>query len=181
MGVSTSMYRDVSEELIQSIRNENTDRIKEILNSSDPEERKRLANIKDKTNSEPVLYLAIRKNYVDIFDALIGASADPTVYYGPNQAMHIAAIHGSSEIAEKLMDSIKPKQNLRNSWPSDLAAKYTHKELALQLDQWERAAGKMVQTVPAMLRGARQQGAFYSSKPEGKRDTVTYKKTKEKG
>ncbi|MGI0100427.1 MAG: hypothetical protein ACREBH_01765 [Candidatus Micrarchaeaceae archaeon] len=129
--------REIEQELIQSVYNDNIDRIHDILNAIGSGEAKMLANARD-TNNEPIVDICIRKNRFVAFEALVDAGADLEAFYGPNQALHIAAMYGSASIAMKIIDKgVHIRQNLRSSWPSDLAKRYNHTKLAEELQRRE--------------------------------------------
>lgn len=143
--LSEAELNETVEQLTQLVLTENIDRIKEIFSSLDKDQVKILANARSKADKEPLVYLSIKRDSEVIFDALVEAGSDLRAYYGPNQALHIAVMYGKQRIATKIIDElkIKPEKNLRNLWPSALAAKYNHEHLSKLLDEKEKASGKM--------------------------------------
>jgi|GEM_PF-5685571 hypothetical protein len=133
------MQLDAGEQLLLAVNNANSGRVGEILSSVDKEEAKRLANLRDKMNNEPVAYTAIRKSGFLSYKALADSGANLEVYFGPNQAQHIAAIYGRDNIMEDIRArGIKPRQNLESFMPSTLAKKSKYKNFAEELKKQEK-------------------------------------------
>jgi ankyrin repeat protein len=173
----TGTGTEIAEELIQAAYNENMDRINKIFSEAGPEEAKRLANMRDK-NREPLLHIAIKKNRLHTFNALVDAGADLEMFNGPNQAAHLVAMYGRTEMAKVIIDKgIKPRQNLRSVWPSHFAAKYEHAGLERILEAWEQANN--TSTNLNFLRTDQQQIARQQT--GGKRSNTVHQRAKEKG
>jgi hypothetical protein len=124
-----------------AVNNSNSGRISEILSSVDRDEARRLANLRDKMNNEPVAYTAMRRSSFMSYKALADNGANLEVYLGPNQGQHIAAMYGRKDVmADIRARGIKPKQNLKSFMPSALAKRSNYKDFADELERQERGA-----------------------------------------
>lgn len=129
--------------LTQAVYNNNIDGMNRIFSEAGSvEARAKLANTRDK-NKEPLVHITIRKGSQEAFDAFVAAGANLYEFDGPNQALHIAAMYGKHVIAEKIIAlKIKPRQNLKSFWPSDMASKYypDDHDFARLLKNYEQSA-----------------------------------------
>lgn len=153
MGMGLVIHDNASEELLQAVRNDNIDRINDVIESLDKDERKSLVNMRDSTNREPFLNIAIRKKNLQAFNALADAGAllgGEQSMQGPNEPQHIAAMYGADEISKELSKrGVMPKQNLVGIWPSSIAARYGYKKLAVDLSAGEMAVIREIMLKPS--------------------------------
>jgi ankyrin repeat protein len=134
--IELGAHMQVEAEIRQAVYNGNVDRITQIFNRVGPDEARRLADLTD-SNDDPMVHVAIKKRRIDVFDVLSGAGADLKARdgpNGPNEALHIAAMYGNIAVSKRIIKKIKPMKNALGSWPSQLAAKYHHEELAHMLE-----------------------------------------------
>jgi ankyrin repeat protein len=145
MATGISIYQSASEELTIAVNNDNTDRMRKVLNeAATDEERKSLANIRDPTTREPVVDIAIRRKNLAAFDLLAEAGAylqGEKSFHGPDEPMHIAAKYGSIDISIRMLEKgIKPRPNLKSMLPSHIAMRYNNRHLAEIFAEKEKAA-----------------------------------------
>lgn len=139
--VGTTMQQNAAEQLLLAVNNSNSSRVSEILSSVSKEQAQALVNLRDKMNNEPVAYTAIRRSGFLSYKALADSGANLEVYFGPNQAQHIAAIYGREKIMDdiRMIRGIKPRQNLKGAMPSALAEKSGYKGFAELLKRQEKS------------------------------------------
>ncbi len=134
--------RDRPYELVLAVNNRNTGKIESLFKELHSEkERSELARTKDPLhNSRPVLYTAIIRGFMDVYKLLLDNGASLTDPYGPNEAIHVAAMWGNTEAADDIILNrvIAPGKNKRNVFPSNLAK---NRELSRFLRSHEPKSG----------------------------------------
>jgi hypothetical protein len=122
----------LEEEVTRLVYTQNVDVLISLLVKVGSEEAKRLADIKDKGNSMPLVYNVVTKNLPASFMVLadVGANLDFRCD-AQNKLQHIAAMCDRETILDKIWElGIKPEKNMRNVWPSSLT---NNKSLAEKL------------------------------------------------
>ena len=127
-GVLIGSHQDTKDELIAAIDRHDVGHIKEIFWRAKEEEKRDLANARDR-DGYPILQKMVLRRDTELFDFLGENGADPNQSnrYG-QAAVHLVAIYGYKEFAERLVKmGARFERDKNGYWPSSLASNWYKK------------------------------------------------------